>query len=209
MYVVTSCWMNVKRRSEKRCAMLSGEPVRRLSMQMTSSPSARKRSQRCDPMKPAPPVMRMRAIDVVPVSARGRGGAADRQVGEAVLAHDLGLVEVPAVEDDGPPEEPLHAREVGTAELVPLRDDEQGVGVLERLVVGPVVRHAVAEVRARLGERLRVVDRELRAAREEALDDGDGRGLAHVVGAGLEGEAPDREAPAVQVLPELRRDLLD
>ena len=42
--------------------MLSGVLVRKLSMQMTSSPSARNRSQRCEPMKPAPPVMSTRAI---------------------------------------------------------------------------------------------------------------------------------------------------
>src|SRR5437879_7998978 len=126
--------MNMKRRFANRCAMLSGVLVRKLSMQMTSSPSSRKRSQRCEPMKPAPPVMRMRAM----ASARPDRGAADRKVGEAVLAHDLGFVQVPAVEDDRLAEELLHAREVGAAELVPLGDDEQRVGVLERLVVHPV-----------------------------------------------------------------------
>src|SRR5207302_10281924 len=100
--------MKVKRRSTKRCATLSGVPVRKLSMQMTSSPSSRKRSQRCEPMKPAPPVMRMRAI----ASARPDRGAADRKVGEAVLAHDLGFVQVPAVEADRVAEELRHAREL-------------------------------------------------------------------------------------------------
>src|SRR5688500_4805202 len=118
MYVVTSCWMKLKRRSANRCAMLSAAPVSRLSMQMTSLPSARNFSQRCDPMKPAPPVMRMRAI-------RASGGghahrrAADWEVGEAVLAHDLRLVEVAAVEDDRPLHQLAHAREVGPPELVP------------------------------------------------------------------------------------------
>src|SRR5579883_1945138 len=37
--------------------MFRGVPVSRLSTQITSCPSLRKRSQRCDPMKPAPPVM--------------------------------------------------------------------------------------------------------------------------------------------------------
>ena len=40
-----------------RCAMLRRLPVNRLSTQMTSSPSPRNRSQRCEPMNPAPPVM--------------------------------------------------------------------------------------------------------------------------------------------------------
>src|SRR5437867_10974868 len=147
--------MKLKRRSAKRCATLSGVPLRKLSRQMTSSPSARKRSQRCEPMKPAPPVTRMRAI------ADWLGGAYDRapdgEVGEAVLAHDLGLVEVAAVEDDRAAEEPLHAREVRPAELVPLGHDEERVGAGEGLVVDAMVGDALAEDLARLVQRLGVV----------------------------------------------------
>src|SRR5437867_7373602 len=119
--------MKVKRRFAKRCATLSGVPVRKLSMQMTSSPSARKRSHRCEPMKPAPPVIRMRGTSLP--KRRGRAlvagsggssacswllcgadcGAADREVREAVLAHDLRLVDVAAVEDDRAAQEALHA----------------------------------------------------------------------------------------------------
>ena len=40
-----------------RCAMLSIEPVDRSSRTATSWPRSRSRSARCDPMKPAPPVM--------------------------------------------------------------------------------------------------------------------------------------------------------
>ena len=40
--------------------MLARLPVMRLSTQMTSCPSARKRSHRCEPMNPAPPVMTVR-----------------------------------------------------------------------------------------------------------------------------------------------------
>src|SRR5512138_3617711 len=43
--------------------MFSILPVRRLSMQTTSCPSARRRSQRCEPMKPAPPVIRTLGIE--------------------------------------------------------------------------------------------------------------------------------------------------
>src|SRR5437899_5026211 len=199
MYVVTSCSMNMKRRLANRCAMLSGVLVRKLSMQMTSSPSLRKRSHRCEPMKPAPPVMRMRGM----ASAWPDRGAADREVGEAVLAHDLGLVQVPPVEDDRLAQELLHAREVGAAKLVPLGDDEQRIRVLERLVVHPVIGDAVGEVLARLAERLGVVHGHRGAAGEQTLDDGDRRRLAHVVGAGLEGEAPDGEPPSVDVLSEV------
>src|SRR5436190_11914888 len=51
---------NVKRGLACRCWRLTGLPVMKLSRQTTSCPSARKRSHRCEPMKPAPPVMRVR-----------------------------------------------------------------------------------------------------------------------------------------------------
>src|SRR6056297_3458623 len=54
--------MSEKRSCPTRCATLSGLPVMKLSMQMTSWPSAMNRSQRCEPRKPAPPVMRVRGI---------------------------------------------------------------------------------------------------------------------------------------------------
>ena len=41
-----------------RCAMLSMLPVDRSSRTMTSSPRAEQASARCEPMNPAPPVMR-------------------------------------------------------------------------------------------------------------------------------------------------------
>src|SRR5258708_4932171 len=42
--------------------MLSVFPVSRLSIAMTEWPSAKKRSARCDPKNPAPPVIRMRTL---------------------------------------------------------------------------------------------------------------------------------------------------
>src|SRR5262245_53326879 len=47
-----------KPRRPLRCAMLSNEPVDRLSSTSTSCPRAMSASERCDPMKPAPPVIR-------------------------------------------------------------------------------------------------------------------------------------------------------
>ena len=57
MYSVTSCSTRVKprRRLDSR-PRLSREPVTKSSMQTTSQPLPRKNSQRCEPMKPAPPV---------------------------------------------------------------------------------------------------------------------------------------------------------
>src|SRR5690348_3288288 len=50
--------------------MLSVLPVIRLSIATTSSPSASRRSQRCDPRKPAPPVTSARGIVVLLVRVR-------------------------------------------------------------------------------------------------------------------------------------------
>src|SRR5258706_14257659 len=44
------------------CAMLSGLPVMKMSMPMTSWPSLRSLSQRWDPINPAAPVIRIRVI---------------------------------------------------------------------------------------------------------------------------------------------------
>src|SRR5262245_61249630 len=43
-----------------RCLMLSSLPVERSSRTSTSSPRSRRASARCDPMKPAPPVINTR-----------------------------------------------------------------------------------------------------------------------------------------------------
>src|SRR5262249_18030140 len=130
--------MNVKRGFENRWAMLSGVPVRKLSMQMTSAPSPRNRSQRCEPMNPAPPVINTRDTPL-PLSLAPYGHAPDGQVGEAMLPHDLRVVEVAAVDDERALQQLLHACEIGTAELVPVRDHEERVRAVERVVVDAVI----------------------------------------------------------------------
>ena len=52
---VTSWLMNLNSGCPM-CSMFSSDPVSRLSMQITSSPSSIRNSHRCDPRKPAPPV---------------------------------------------------------------------------------------------------------------------------------------------------------
>jgi hypothetical protein len=57
MPLVTSVSTKWNRGLSKRPPTLRLLPVRRLSTQTTSTPSSRNRSDRCDPRKPAPPVM--------------------------------------------------------------------------------------------------------------------------------------------------------
>src|SRR5207302_7500801 len=96
-------------------------------------------------------------------STRGAHRApSDGEVRETLLAHRLGLVEVPAVEDHGAAEELLHAAEVRPPELVQLRYDEQRIRLLEHIVVRAVIGHRLTEVLARLAERFWFVDRNRR-----------------------------------------------
>src|SRR5262245_53471920 len=146
--------MNEKRLSGSSVAMLSGLPVMKLSTHMTSWPSARKRSQRCEPMKPAPPVIMSRAIERHPsrrvrrrqtarASALRDRCAPDRMIDEAEGLHVVGIVDVAAVDDHRLLQQLLHAGEIGTAELVPLRENEQRVRAVERFVVDRMIADAI------------------------------------------------------------------
>ena len=64
------------------------------------------------------------------------------------------------------------------------------------------------KIRARRRRGLRIVGPHLRAAREQPLDDRDRRRLAHVVGARLERQPPDRDRPPRRVR-EVGLDLVD
>src|SRR5258706_16434924 len=135
-----------------KAPMFPGPPAGRFSIQSAWPPRGRTPPQGREPMKPAPPVMRILAIS-----------PADGIIAEAELSQIVGVVDVPAVEDHGLFEQPPDGVEVGAAELVPLRDDDERVGALERVVVAPVVADAVAEDLFRLGHRLGVVRLDLRA----------------------------------------------
>src|SRR5574341_1214297 len=95
-------------------AMLSSEPVRRLSMQTTAPPVTRTRT-------PAP-------------SGRQDGLPSDRVVLEPEAAHPLRLPEVTPVEDHGTLEQAAQALEVEVLELVPFRHQQQLVRALGRLI---------------------------------------------------------------------------
>src|ERR1700675_2186194 len=130
MKLVTSYSTKTKRGSWM-WAMLSSEPVRRLSMQTTSQPFSRRKSQRWDQMKPAPPVTRTRTRAP---SGRQDGLPSDRVVLEAEAPHPLRLPEVAPVEDHGALEQAAQPLEVEVLELVPLRHQHDRVRALGRLV---------------------------------------------------------------------------
>src|SRR3954454_16203529 len=55
-----------------RCEILPIEPVDRLSMISTSCPAVSRASERCEPMKPAPPVMSARTSVLLEIADRQR-----------------------------------------------------------------------------------------------------------------------------------------
>ena len=91
-----------------------------------------------------------------------------------------------------------HPGEVGFAELVPLGDDGQRVGAGQRVVTPRRQRHLVAEDLPRHVHRRGIERLDLRAGRQQPVDDDDGRRFAHVVGARLERQAPDGDRLALE-----------
>src|SRR5438876_11205744 len=111
--------------------MLSREPVSRLSMQTTSQPLPSRKSQRWEPMKPAPPVTRTRNGAS---SGRQDGLASDGVVLEAEPTHSLRLAEFASVDDDETAQEAAESFEVEVLKFVPFFDEHGGVCLLGALV---------------------------------------------------------------------------
>src|SRR5574341_1046822 len=176
-------------------AMLSSEPVRRLPMQTTSQPYSRRKSQRGEPMKPAPPVTRTRTPAP---SGRQDGLPSDRVVLEPEAAHPLRLPEVTPVEDHGTLEQAAQALEVEVLELVPFRHQQQRVRALGRLIRRVAEGHTGRQETLGVVHGRRVVGADLGAGRVEKLDDLDALGLAHIVRVWLEGQAQHRDRLVVE-----------
>src|SRR4029453_14768792 len=87
-----------RNRAPTRSATLSGRPVRKLSMQMTSQPSASSRRHRWDPRNPAPPVIRARGTSAAP--AGGPHRPADPGDGEPGGDEPVGVQRVAGVDQD-------------------------------------------------------------------------------------------------------------
>src|SRR3989442_5079309 len=133
----------------------------------------------------------------------GRTLDADSVVGEPQPLHEATVPDVAAIEENGLPQEATNPLEIWKAVLVPLGHEEHAVGPVEYSISVLVEHDAIAEQLTAALERHGVGGPDLGAAREEPLDDVECRGLAHVVGAGLEREAPDRKDFPVKVFSEL------
>src|SRR6266542_2799454 len=133
-----SCCSNEKRGSWARCCRLRVEPVSRLSTPTTVCPSPSRASQRWEPRNPAAPVTKTRILLSRLTHGRGAGAhvvlawhyirPTDTQVGEAVLAHHLGLKEIAAVNDNGVVQQAAKPSQIEVLELFPLGKYEQRIG---------------------------------------------------------------------------------
>src|SRR5439155_1343760 len=84
--------------------------------------------------------------------------------------------------------------EIRAAEFLPFGDDRQRVRALQRIVRAVDDFHVAVflEQLSRLMARGRIISLHARALPREIVDQAEARGLAHVVGVGLEGEPPER-----------------
>src|SRR4029077_7498574 len=114
-------------------------------MQMTSCPCLRKLSQRCDPMKPAPPVIKYLAI----VSTY-------RIILEPELSDILRVVEVTAIEDDRVLEQLFDSHKIRSTEFIPFRQNQQRRGAGQRLIVPINVLNTFTKNLLRLSRCLRI-----------------------------------------------------
>ena len=134
--------------------------------------------------------------------------AADGAVFESRFGEFLGVVDVAAVDDEGVLHGLLHHAEARHAELLPFGDEQQCVGIEQSFVhvvavddlfcdcrgVGACCHAALAFVH---GDR--VVHADCCACLGELVDEHESSGFTHVVGFGLEGEAPHGDGLALEV----------
>src|SRR5512138_752892 len=170
--------------SSRRWAMLRLLPVKKLSTQITSWPSARSRSQRCEPMKPAPPVTSIRMP--LPLSAATVAVAPERDIAETSSLHPVRLVQVAAIHHNRALQGALDPLEIRVAILVPVGDDDQCVAVGQNLILISTVSDLVAKMFLRLLQGLRIVGTDRCPHVQQPFDDCKGRCFAHIVGTRLE-----------------------
>ena len=134
-------------------------------------------------------------------------GPAHAMIGKPQGGHPRQIENVAAIENDRLAQQPDHDLEIGIAELVPLGGDHQRIGLLECSVGTVAIRQSFAVDRADVGQRLGVMNPQIGAGLQQRVDQDQGRRLADIVGAGLEGQAPDRDRPLAQRSVEVRFDL--
>src|SRR5689334_23949910 len=108
-----------------------------------------------------------------PLASLERLSTPDRVVLEPLLLHRRRVVEIAAVEDHRGLERLLQIVEVRAAELLPLRDDDERIGAIERFTPSPHEREirAITPDAFRFLARRRIERPHLRARGPERLDE--------------------------------------
>src|ERR1041384_3592227 len=158
-------------------------------MQSTSWPRLRKLSHRCEPINPAPPVIRYLAII-----------ASYRVVSKTELAQVRRIEDVATIENHRLLEQSFDAPKIRPAKFVPFGQNQQRCGAMSRVVVSMRVLDSIAEDFPRLFHRLRIECLHPRTGVQQRFDNDDRRSVAHVVGARLESKSPNRKRQARQVI---------
>ena len=118
----------------------------------------------------------------------------------------LGVVQVASVQNDALAHALAHCGKVGVLKTLPFGDDEQGIGCVQGRHGGvgkPDVRTVVGEEGGTgFGHGHGVVGHQPGSPCHQFAHDVQAGGLAHVVGVGLEGQAPDGQRHTAQVVPE-------
>src|SRR5262245_10611991 len=114
-------------------------------MQITSCPCLRKLSQRCEPIKPAPPVIKYLAI----VSSY-------RIITKPKFSDIRRVIEVAAVKDNWVLEQLFDPHKVGSTKFVPFGQDDQCCSAGQRLIVPMCIPNAITKNSLRLFSRLRI-----------------------------------------------------
>src|ERR1035437_8139249 len=160
----------------------------KLSSASTLMPRSSNASQRCEPMKPAPPDTTARSRWLVPTNAPIR---------EPEAPHHRRGVDVASIDDHRPTHRHLQATEVEMAELVPFRDQYEAVrAIRQRIGVGGVFD--LRQQHARPLHRGRVVGTDLGAGREQHPCDVQARRVSKVVRVGLERPPEEPDNPALE-----------
>ena len=127
-----------------------------------------------------------------------------------MVAHDGGSVEIAPVDDDGKFEGAVEALEIERGKLLPLGENDDGIGPLGSGVrigcEGERVRGGKNTLGAFDGGRIEGGDGD--AGVEQATDERNGRRIARIVGIGFEGKTESGYLFAAQG-PERGADLLD
>ena len=136
----------------------------------------------------------------------GRCRPPDAEIGKSQPSHILGTVDIPEIDKDPGGHCLAQPAEIKGAEGIPFGHDDKGMGACRR-VIGILREMNIIEQAPRRRHAGRIIGPDNGALVLQGLDYGQGRGLPHVIGVGLEGEAEYGDRLATDISATGRNDL--